>query len=218
MARKKVEPTIDDLISSLPDSDKSDIPRQILQAIKSGKTWSNQLLVDMFRFAPNVIDVKLKSWLPRSIQVKIGKVSPIKVVVRHARHQSSRKKAVYQTIDDYLCEVGGDASSLPPVHDAYLISCPCGIRFIGKEPEHQLQCEVCKLKNKQKPTPSQSDSRNSQIDTMFRIISSRNIKPEVKEKAISILKSKMKIWGFTDEEIINAFENQGYTREQIERM
>jgi len=217
MARKKSIPTVDELIQSLPNLDRANIPRQILEAIKAGKLWSDPELADMFRFAPNVVEQNSKSWLPRSIQVKIGKIQPIKVVVRHARHQSSRRKAVYQLLSEYVVD-NGEMDLDVPVYDAYMISCTCGVSFIGKEPEHQLQCEVCKLKIKQKTTNTQNNAKQDQIITMFRIINKRNLRDKVRSKAIKILKNRMETWGFTQEEILYAFENQGYTREQVEAM
>ena len=58
---------------------------------------------------------------------------------------------------------------------AYEILCPCGKSFIGKEPEHQIYCGLCKLKTVA-PVPDQhKHAMQEQVRVMLRILKKRNL-------------------------------------------
>jgi hypothetical protein len=217
MAKKVKEIDIDDIILTLPQDDKGSIAKCILELIKSGKKWSNNELVSAFSNAPNAFHGKSKAWLPRSIQIGIGKIEPIKGVQLQFR-SGSRKKATYKDLDTYLVENNITEEQVQvPIIELFRINCSCGTSFLGREPEHQISCEVCKNSNKvkNKINKNKGDEIQEQINTMFRILKARNLNPVVMGKAKIIFTNKMLLWGLSKEEIDEMFKENGFETTEV---
>jgi transcription elongation factor Elf1 len=217
MAVKKPR-TIDEIVEILPE----DHPVyqnivDILTLIKDGAKWDS--IKDRFVGVPDSIHVSKDkgsiTWLPRYLQVEIGKIKPIEAV--QVSPPGPKRKAIYEEVGKYIAK-HGDNGDLPSTVKAFDIECACGTRFIGREPEHQIRCPVCKMKKKVTVSNVDKQALRDQADSMIKILGRKRLNKVVRCGSEQALITVLRKAGLSDVDIYNAFHDIGYVTDNIKNI
>jgi hypothetical protein len=199
--------SIDEIITLLPeDAEHRASILEALNLIKNGATWNDLVLREIVRTTPNTVpllDKATLAWLPRHLQLEVGKIQKVKAVQIQAPRAG--KKAVYHQL------VEGEVNDGKPIVDVYKIQCSCGNYFLGREPEHQLRCDLCKLASVIPPSEPHKVELTKQAQIMLRILTKRNLNKKARKTVESKLFTLMRDKGMSQEEIRELVAKSGYT-------